>query len=112
MARPDANNRSLGSNRTMTTRSTASSGTAPPTLEPTRDRILAVATRMFAQEGYDAVGMRAIADAAGIRIASLYNHFPSKARILYAILSVVMRSFVDSHTALLDGGESRSERLV
>lgn len=96
----------------MTTQSTEAARTMAATAESTRDRILAVATDLFAREGYHAVGMRAIGNAAGIRAATLYNYFPSKTQILYAISIRVTRDFVDSHIGLLDGKGSRSLRLV
>jgi len=43
-----------------------------------RDRILDVAEGLFQERGYTAVAMRDIAEAAGMRTASLYYHFPSK----------------------------------
>jgi AcrR family transcriptional regulator len=43
-----------------------------------RQEILAVAAKLFAQHGYNGVGVRQIADAAGILGGSLYHHFESK----------------------------------
>ena len=41
-----------------------------------RERVLMVAERLFSERGYDSVTMRDIADALGIRQASLYHHVP------------------------------------
>ena len=53
----------------------------PPPVEDSNDRrqeILLVASDLFAHRGYDGVGVRQIADAAGILGGSLYHHFQSK----------------------------------
>jgi Transcriptional regulator len=44
----------------------------------TKENILVNATLLFAKKGYAAVSMREIADATGIKPASLYNHFTNK----------------------------------
>lgn len=43
-----------------------------------RPRILAAATRLFAEHGYAATSMRAVAEAAGCTKPALYYHFGSK----------------------------------
>lgn len=40
------------------------------------------AAALFARSGYTAVSMKQIAQAAGIRTSSIYNHFPSKDALL------------------------------
>lgn len=44
--------------------------------------ILDISADLFAKNGYDGVSMRQIAENAGIKESSLYNHFKSKADIL------------------------------
>lgn len=44
--------------------------------------ILDISADLFARNGYDGVSMRQIAENAGIKESSLYNHFKSKADIL------------------------------
>ncbi|GAB4357030.1 MAG: hypothetical protein Kow0073_14790 [Immundisolibacter sp.] len=51
-----------------------------------RDRILERALSLFANEGYGAVTMRAIARAAGLTIGTLYHYFPSKRALYLAVL--------------------------
>lgn len=48
----------------------------------TRDRILAAAMRLFAENGYSATSVRQIAQEVGLRESSLYNHFQNKDEIL------------------------------
>ncbi len=50
-----------------------------------RERILATATTMFVQRGYQGVAMREIAEACGITKAALYYHFAGKSDLLNAI---------------------------
>jgi AcrR family transcriptional regulator len=53
--------------------------------EATRRRILASAARLFAEQGYTATTMEAIARAAGISLAALYLHFPGRAAMVGAL---------------------------
>ncbi len=56
----------------------------------TKERIFEVALDLFAQKGFDAVSMREIAEAVGIKKASLYSHFSSKDALLDQILAYPM----------------------
>lgn len=89
---------------------------AAPTKPVSRsDEILAVAAQLFYQHGYNAVGMRMIADAAGVRPASIYHHFASKQEMLYNLTLEVTRDFIDEHLLILSGDghpADRFERLV
>ncbi len=51
-----------------------------------REEILDAAAQLFSEQGYAATSTRAIADAVGIKQASLYYHFPSKEQILFDLL--------------------------
>jgi AcrR family transcriptional regulator len=68
------------------------------------DDILRISTELFDQHGYANVGMRAIADAVGIRPASLYHHFASKEEILYAISMRVTERYTEETVTLLERG--------
>ena len=53
--------------------------------ETGRQRILHVAREMFIERGFAAVSMQQIADAAGLKKASIYYHFPSKVDLFVAV---------------------------
>ncbi|MCL2342729.1 MAG: TetR/AcrR family transcriptional regulator [Firmicutes bacterium] len=53
----------------------------------TKEKILYAAAMMYSKQGYEKISMRDLADAVGIRVSSLYNHFESKEDILYALYS-------------------------
>ncbi len=52
----------------------------------TRERILLTALRLFARDGYEAVSVRAIAEALGITKGALYKHYRNKRDIFDSIL--------------------------
>jgi len=55
-----------------------------------REKILEVAERRFAQRGYAGVGLRELASAAGLGKSSLFHHFASKAALYLAVLDRVL----------------------
>ncbi len=77
-----------------------------------RDEIVAAAARTFAGGGYAAVGMRDVAEAVGIRGASLYHHFASKEEILYAICLTVTQEPNEQNLPLLDAPGTPTRRLA
>ena len=77
-----------------------------------REEIVRVATALFAEHGYSGVGMRAIADAVGIRASSLYHHFPSKIDLLHAVAVVATESFIAPHLPILREPGPPAERLA
>lgn len=54
--------------------------------KPTKEKIFIAAVDLFAEKGYDATSMREIAEAVGIKKASLYSHYKSKDDILEKIV--------------------------
>nr|WP_308014547.1 helix-turn-helix domain-containing protein [Nocardia coffeae] len=76
-----------------------------------RAEILDAAAELFTTRGYASTSTRAIADAVGIRQASLYHHFGAKDDILDALLSETISAPLDL-VALLDRtGEPPEVRL-
>ena len=50
------------------------------------ERILAAAERLFAEHGYDAASISAIAETAGVSKANVFHHFTSKNALYLAVL--------------------------
>lgn len=55
----------------------------------TKERILDGALKLFAQKGYEAVGVAEIAEAVGIKAPSLYKHYKNKRAIFDSIIERV-----------------------
>lgn len=51
-----------------------------------KEEIITAASNLFKEKGYNAVSVRDIADALGIKAASLYNHISSKQEILSKLI--------------------------
>ena len=58
-----------------------------PTQIDMKERILGVASRMFARRGFSGTSVQAIAEDVGIRKPSLLYHYPSKAALREAVLA-------------------------
>lgn len=54
--------------------------------KPTKEKIFDAAIDLFAEKGFDATSMREIAEAVGIKKASLYSHYNGKDEILEKIV--------------------------
>src|SRR5439155_22932831 len=67
---------------------------------PPRERILAAARELFYRRGIHAVGVDAIAEAAGTNKMTLYRHFASKDVLVAACLSELTQEFDAAWNAL------------
>ena len=63
----------------------------------TKEQILYVALDLFSIRGYEATSISQIADAVGLRKASLYSHFASKQDILDTLVDELTKEF-DQHS--------------
>lgn len=63
----------------------------------TKEAILDAALNLFSVQGYEATSISQIADAVGIRKASMYSHFESKQDILNSLVEVTLKQY-DSHS--------------
>ena len=59
----------------------------------TKQKIFNTALELFSVQGYEATSISQIADAVGIRKASLYSHFKSKQEILDALIQTTMAQY-------------------
>lgn len=57
----------------------------------TKERITEEALTLFAEKGYKGTSVKNIADAVGIKDASLYNHFKSKQEIFDSIVCLISK---------------------
>lgn len=64
--------------------------------EDGRARIIAQARRLFLENGYADVSMQQIADAAGLRKASIYHHFRDKNALFTEVVVGEMRRMLDT----------------
>src|SRR5688572_4513024 len=58
------------------------------TLESTRERLLAAATDVFSERGYDGAGVAEIARRAGLTTGAIYSNFSGKAELLLEAIDV------------------------
>jgi TetR/AcrR family transcriptional regulator len=83
--------------------------------QDTRSRILEVAEREFATEGFAGAHLQKIAEQVGVRKTALYYYFESKAALYTAVLENMLETFDRALVEALDSTdppEKRLERLV
>ena len=61
----------------------------------TREEILEAALDLFAVNGYEATSISQLADAVGLRKASIYSHFAGKQDILDTVVETVLKGYAD-----------------
>ena len=81
-----------------------------PVRSGTRDQILAIARRLFVDQGYAGTSIVDLARELGTTTAALYYHFPSKAAILTQLLAGPLEDF--SRLAERAAGLPRRELLT
>ena len=74
----------------------------------TKQEILNVALNLFSTQGYEATSVSQIAEAVGIRKASLYSHFASKQAILDALLQTTFSEY-EKHSIFAVGDWNNPE---
>src|SRR5215475_6789667 len=60
--------------------------------EATRSQLIAIATRLFAERGYEDTSIEAVLREAGVSRGSLYHHFPGKEALFEAVAEDVETS--------------------
>lgn len=66
--------------------------------ETTGERVLRVATDLFAQRGFDATGVADLSEATGLGKGALYYHIKSKQDLLFRIATKLLeRAIVNAH---------------
>jgi AcrR family transcriptional regulator len=78
----------------------------------TKRRIEAAALQLFAAKGFEATGIRDIADRAGLSTAALYHYMGSKDELLVAFMVESMTELIRAARAALKGCEDPAEQLA
>lgn len=79
--------------------------------EDRKDEILRTAARLFSERGYSAVSMRDLAEALGIKAASLYNHISSKHELLSKIVISVAEEYTSGMNEIISSKSGTVEKL-
>lgn len=74
-------------------------------------RILDESLKLIAKLGYAAVSMRMIAEAVGVNVGSLYNHFANKQQILVRLMSDHMADLLEAWNAVNVEGLNAADKL-
>jgi len=69
-----------------------------------RDKILDAAEDLFARRGFAGIGMREVAEAAGLGKSSLFHHFKTKAELYAAVVGRILDHVDEQLTAALAAG--------
>jgi AcrR family transcriptional regulator len=79
--------------------------------EATRGQLVAIATRMFAERGYEDTSIEAVLREAGVSRGSLYHHFASKEALFEAVADEVETSVGAQTVAAASGSAGPVEAL-
>ncbi|WP_328462402.1 TetR/AcrR family transcriptional regulator [Streptomyces sp. NBC_00669] len=88
----------------------ATTGAGPTGAVP--ERLLAEATRLFAERGYDRTSVQEIVEAAGVTKGALYHYFGSKDDLLHEIYGRVLRLQTERLDAIAARPTPVAERIA
>lgn len=77
----------------------------------TKRMIMAVAAKLFAERGYDGVGISEVGEATGFGKGALYYHIKSKEDLLFDIMTVYMMDLIAAARAIAESDLSATARL-
>jgi AcrR family transcriptional regulator len=96
----------------MAVRQKASAGRArADTARPVKERLLHVATRLFAKNGFEGTSVQDIVDAAGVTKGAMYHYYGSKDDLLYEVYHQLLTMQMTRLTEIVKGPGSAEERL-
>lgn len=73
--------------------------------------VLAHASRIFCEKGYEGASMRDLSRATGMSLAGLYHYFESKEELLYLIQKHTFTTIIETLRGKLEGSSSPEDRL-
>jgi AcrR family transcriptional regulator len=76
-----------------------------------RDRLRDAARELASEGGYAAVTIRAVADRAGVGLATVYRYFSSKDHLIAEVHGAASRELIDELTTQPPAGASKVERV-
>ena len=76
-----------------------------------RERLISAATRLFAERGFEATPIQAIADEVGVTKPALLHHFPSKEHLRTEVLTRILSYWNDALPRLLLAATASDERF-
>ncbi|HSH42798.1 MAG TPA: TetR/AcrR family transcriptional regulator [Arenicellales bacterium] len=76
-----------------------------------RDEILAAATDLFGEAGFDAVSISSIAAKAGTSKANVFHHFGCKEKLYLEVMRMACQGFAGAHDSGSAGAGAFGERL-
>lgn len=76
-----------------------------------RERLISAATHHFAQRGFEATPIQAIADEVGLTKPALLHHFPSKEHLRLEVLSSILSYWNDTLPRLLLAATASGDRF-
>ena len=84
----------------------------PPLHDNQRERVIACAAELFAQEGFENVGMGRLAEAVGISKAGVYHYFRAKREILDTIVVTTLAGLMETVFAATTEVRAPRDRLT
>jgi AcrR family transcriptional regulator len=85
---------------------------ADPAKLPTKQRIEQAALQLFAAKGFEATGIRELADRAGLSTSALYHYMGSKDELLVAFMVESMTELTKVTAAALAGADGPAAQLA
>ncbi|WP_158893642.1 TetR/AcrR family transcriptional regulator [Amycolatopsis anabasis] len=82
-----------------------------PAEESVPRRLLSVATKLFADKGFDRTSVQEVVEAAGVTKGAMYHYFDSKDDLLYEIYARVLREQTDQLERVAGSDAPLRERL-
>ena len=89
----------------------ARTGVRDETAEPVTERLIAAATRLFAEHGYESTSVQDVVSAAGVTKGAMYHYFDSKDALLYEIYHRLLAMQAAQLDRIAAGPGSAGQRL-